>query len=56
MINDHLGDALWRVGRRIEARFQWSHALALKPEEDTVALIREKIQRGLAGARGSTDG
>ena len=29
-INDHLGDALWRSGRRIEARFQWNHALDLQ--------------------------
>ncbi len=25
-INDHLGDAYWRVGRKLEARFQWAHA------------------------------
>ena len=26
-INDHLGDALWKAGRKMDARFQWNHAL-----------------------------
>jgi Flp pilus assembly protein TadD len=46
-INDHLGDAYWRVGRRTEARFQWSRALALEPEPEFVPLIREKLKTGL---------
>ena len=47
VINDHLGDAYWRVGRRQEARFQWRRALSLGPEEDTDTKIEEKIDRGL---------
>ena len=26
-INEHLGDALWKAGRKMDARFQWNHAL-----------------------------
>ena len=31
VINDHYGDALWMVGRKTEARFQWKRALSFKP-------------------------
>ena len=46
-INDHLGDVYWKVGREIEARFQWSHARDLKPEEDELPKIEEKLKTGL---------
>ncbi len=46
-INDHLGDAYGRVGRTLEARFQWSHAKDLKPEPEDLKKIEEKIQSGL---------
>ncbi len=47
-INDHLGDAYWQVGRRLEARFQWNHAKASKPEPADLAKIEAKIANGLA--------
>jgi predicted negative regulator of RcsB-dependent stress response len=47
VINDHLGDAYWRVGRQREARYQWRRALTLEPEEDTVAAIEGKLRDGL---------
>lgn len=46
-INDHLGDAYWRVGRRIEARFQWQHALDNGAEEDEKQAILDKLAIGL---------
>ena len=46
-INDHLGDAYWRVGRVLEAHFQWSHAKDLKPEPEDLAKIEEKLKAGL---------
>ena len=46
-INDHLGDAYWRNGRKLEAKFEWQHALSLKPEKDQQPLIRRKIEVGL---------
>ena len=49
MINDHLGDAYWRVGRKLEAKYQWSQALSLKPEPEEVEKIKIKLAKGLAG-------
>ena len=43
MINDHLGDAYWRVGRKLEAIFQWNRALTSKPEEAEIPRIKDKI-------------
>ncbi|MFO1068433.1 MAG: tetratricopeptide repeat protein [Geminicoccaceae bacterium] len=56
VINDHLGDAYWRVGREREARFQWQRALVLKPEEDEIAAIESKLQRGLPAVTGAGRG
>ena len=47
VINDHLGDAYWRVGRHQEARFQWRRALSLEPEKNVAPVIEKKIDRGL---------
>jgi len=47
-INEHLGDAYWKVGRRNEARFQWQRALGLDIEEAQRATIRTKLESGLA--------
>ena len=47
VINDHLGDAYWRTGRKLEATFQWNHARDLKPEPEDLPKILEKIQNGL---------
>ncbi len=46
-INDHLGDAYWQVGRHLEARFQWNHAKASKPEPEDLVKIEAKIANGL---------
>ena len=47
VLNDHLGDALWKVGREREARFQWDQALTLDPEADEVEKIKKKLTEGL---------
>ncbi|MCB2108503.1 MAG: tetratricopeptide repeat protein [Rhodobacteraceae bacterium] len=47
-INEHLGDAYWKVGRRNEARFQWRRALSLAEEESQKTAIRTKLDQGLA--------
>ncbi|MBK9083432.1 MAG: tetratricopeptide repeat protein, partial [Rhizobiales bacterium] len=47
VINDHLGDAYWKTGRKLEATFQWNHARDLKPEPDDLVKILKKIQDGL---------
>jgi tetratricopeptide (TPR) repeat protein len=47
VLNDHLGDAYWRVRREREARFQWDQALTLKPEPEDADKIKKKLQKGL---------
>jgi Flp pilus assembly protein TadD len=46
-INNHLGDAYWRVGRRIEAEFQWKRALSLDPPAKIKAEAEAKLKSGL---------
>ena len=46
-INDHLGDAYWRVGRKLEATFQWNRALANDPDENLIPEIARKLTDGL---------
>ncbi len=46
-INEHLGDALWRTGRKMDARFQWNHALAFGPEPNEKAALEQKLHTGL---------
>ena len=43
VVNDHLGDAYWRVDRRIEAHFQWNHARDMKPDPEDLPKILDKI-------------
>jgi hypothetical protein len=47
VINDHLGDAYWRVGRKLEAQFQWNHARDLNPDPEDLPKILDKIKNGL---------
>ena len=54
-LNDHLGDAYWRVGRTREARFQWSHALGMNPDEDQVPVIEAKLADGLSDQPATAD-
>jgi hypothetical protein len=53
-INDHLGDAYWKVGRVLEARFQWAHARDLKPEPEDLQKIEQKIKTGWVEGSPST--
>ncbi|MCB1493832.1 MAG: hypothetical protein KDJ77_18850, partial [Rhodobiaceae bacterium] len=46
----HLGDAYWRAGRKLEARFQWSHAKDLDPEPAELATIEDKLANGMKDA------
>ena len=34
VINDHLGDAYWQVGRRLEAKYMWRRAVDYAPDEN----------------------
>lgn len=46
-INNHLGDAYWRVGRRDEAMFQWRRVLTLDPDDRIKADAEAKLASGL---------
>ena len=46
-VNNHLGDAYWRVGRRLEARFQWERVLTLDPPAKLKAEVEGKLKSGL---------
>ena len=47
-INDHLGDAYWKVGRKDEARFKWRAVLSLDPNAE----IRKNAEAKLASPLG----
>lgn len=55
VINDHFGDALWRVGRKLEARFQWRRALSFEPEPEDAERIKRKLDVGLDAADGDAE-
>ncbi len=46
-INDHLGDVYWKTDRKLEARFQWLHALSLEIDPEKRVPIERKINEGL---------
>jgi Flp pilus assembly protein TadD len=48
-INEHLGDAYWKVGRAIEARYAW-RASALQAEGATAERIQAKLDLGWSEA------
>jgi len=49
VINDHLGDAYWRVGRKLEARFQWERAKndAEENDEKLISTLDKKLREGM---------
>ncbi|MFI4933761.1 MAG: tetratricopeptide repeat protein [Caulobacterales bacterium] len=42
-VNNHLGDAYWRVGRKTEAQFQWRRVLSLDPDDKLKAAVEAKL-------------
>jgi tetratricopeptide (TPR) repeat protein len=48
ILSEHLGDAYWRMGRKLEAQFQWNHARANHPKQNDLVRIEGKIKSGLA--------
>lgn len=47
VINDHLGDAYWQVGRLQEAKFQWKRALGFAKTSKVKLSLQNKIKYGL---------
>ena len=49
IVNDHYGDILWRLDRKIQARYFWKNALNMEDaEKDLVKKIEIKIINGLS--------
>ena len=48
IVNDHYGDILWKLNRKIQARYFWSNALKMEGiEDDMIKKINLKIVKGL---------
>ena len=50
-INEHLGDAYWMAGRKLDARFQWNHALAFNTDPKLKPVIEKKLKDGVTAAQ-----
>ena len=46
-ITDHLGDVYWRLGRPIEAKYEWRRVLELDAPEKLRAEVQRKLEKGL---------
>ena len=44
VVNGHLGDAYWAVGRKLEAGYQWRRALNLHPAAEDAARLESKLR------------
>lgn len=44
---DHLGDVYYHLGRKMEAVYQWSHALSFELDKQKRTAIRKKIDDGI---------
>ena len=47
IVNDHLGDVLWMLGRKREAKFQWKKSLSFNPETVDQKNTEDKLKFGL---------
>ena len=48
IVNDHYGDILWKLNRKIQARYFWNNVLAFDDtEEDMIEEIKIKVIMGL---------
>jgi len=48
IVNDHYGDILWKLDRKIQARYFWENVLNLEETEDEMKkIIKDKLIEGL---------
>ena len=48
IVNDHYGDILWKLNRKIQARYFWQYVLKLEETEDEMKKnIKEKLIDGI---------
>ncbi|MDC1129665.1 hypothetical protein OAS92_03250 [Candidatus Pelagibacter sp.] len=51
VVNDHYGDILWKLDRRIQARYFWGNVLNLEETEDEMKkVIKDKLIEGLTNS------
>ena len=48
-IREHLGDALYKVGNRYEARYAWSAAL-ITADDEIAGRVKAKLEAGLTAS------
>ena len=53
VINYHLGDALWQVGRKNKARFPGRLSLCLNPATEGKKRVRRILENGISPATNS---
>ncbi len=48
IVNDHYGDILWKLNRKIQARYFWANALEMEDvEKEMLEIINKKLIEGL---------
>ena len=51
IVNDHYGDILWKLDRKIQARYFWGNVLNLEETEDEMKKnIKDKLIKGLSNS------
>jgi tetratricopeptide (TPR) repeat protein len=51
IVNDHYGDILWKLDRKIQARYFWENVLNLEETEDEMKKdIKDKLFKGLSNS------
>ena len=47
-VNNHYGDILWKLNRKVQARYFWKNVLSLKETDDKIrSIIKNKLIDGL---------
>ncbi|MGH7159563.1 MAG: tetratricopeptide repeat protein, partial [Acetobacteraceae bacterium] len=52
-INGHLGDAYWAAGEKLQAWYQWQHALTMHPSAAEAARLEAKLKGEFSQAKDS---
>ena len=48
IVNDHYGDILWKLNKKLQARYFWKNVLHLKDvEQEMKNTIKDKLLKGL---------
>ena len=48
IVNDHYGDILWKLGRKMQARYYWNSVLNFKDTDENMKNnVSNKILKGL---------